>query len=115
MTIPKSVTDTIAALRAERSPLTARLDAIDLVLENLTRVWPVDDGGEKSGGGGAAARRDELLAVITQHAGGCTLKDLRQAAPPMRWTDRSNALATLKRDKQIRRVGTKWISTRRST
>lgn len=52
--IPKSVTDTIAALRAERPVVSARLDAIDLALDNLTRVWPVLD---TSGNGGGGRRR----------------------------------------------------------
>jgi len=43
MSVPRFVTDTIAALRAERLPMGARLDAIDLALENLRRVWPEAD------------------------------------------------------------------------
>lgn len=34
MNLSKAVSETIAALRAERVPLAARLDAIDLAIEN---------------------------------------------------------------------------------
>lgn len=49
--IPKAVADTVTALRDERQTLGARLDAIDLALDNLGRVWPVNGTGAKSGGG----------------------------------------------------------------
>jgi len=42
----------MAALQAERLPLAARLDAIDLALENLRRAWALGDAPEKSMGGG---------------------------------------------------------------
>lgn len=48
--VPRFVADTIAALRAERLPMGARLDAIDLALENLRRVWPDAEAEKKKGG-----------------------------------------------------------------
>lgn len=39
MSTPKAIIDTIAALKAERGPLAARLDAIDLAIDNLSRVY----------------------------------------------------------------------------
>jgi hypothetical protein len=41
---PKCVVDTLATLRAERVPLASRVDAIDIAIDNLSRIWGL--GGE---------------------------------------------------------------------
>jgi hypothetical protein len=107
--VPKCVSDTIAALRAERPVVAAQLDAIDLALDNLARAWSLGDRNVGGGGGDAETRRDQLSAVIRKADDGLTLAELRKATPEMRGKDRSNALHTLKLAKQIRRKGKKWI------
>jgi len=128
MSIPKAVTDTITALRGERTPLAARLDAIDLAIDNLSRVYglhgtpqplplePRAKGGPKlvrrakagSDDSEAAARRDVLLTAIGRSEFGLTLAELRKHTPKMDGKDRSNALQALKALGKIRRVGNTW-------
>lgn len=106
----QAIIDTIDALRQERAPLAARLDAIDLAVENLSRVYGIngtpqalpleeDD---------AITRRDSLLRLIRGAARGLTLPELRKATPAMAGKDRSNALQVLKAAKQIKRVKNAW-------
>lgn len=128
MSTPKSVTDVIAALRAERGPLAARLDAIDLAIDNLSRVFgingtpqalPLEAKPERrkkprlklSGGGknDAAQRRDLLLAIIGRSDVGVTISQLRKATPKMDGKDRSNAVQQLKAAGQIKRAGNSWV------
>lgn len=129
--IPQPVTDTIALLREERVPLAARLDAIDLAIDNLTRLYgihgapqPLPFRPEKSGGGGkrrianrgrvphdnaAQQRRDRILAVLGKTEGGVTIAELRRQTPKMALKDRSNALSILKTKGEIRRSGKLWV------
>ncbi len=125
MKTPSYVIETINALRAERPPLGARLDAIDLALDNLVRVWPPTltraaptrkkaappqpirlVAGDSSA---ASHRRDVLLAAIGKSDAGLTLAELRKQTPKMDGKDRSNALQQLKAAKQIRRAGNAWV------
>lgn len=127
MSTPKFITDTLAALRHERGPLSARLDAIDLAIDNLSRAYglnekptpkvlhverrkyqraakpdaPVDLG--------AALRRDQLLEVIGKTPAGVTLPQLRKALPKIDGKARSNALYQLKAAGKIRRAGNMWV------
>jgi hypothetical protein len=127
---PPSVVAIIAQLRAERSPLAARLDAIDLAIENLGRVYGLHgqpqaqvserrqqpERREKAGirlvaeDGNAVARREQLLTVIGKSPVGLTLSDLRKQTPKMDGKDRSIALQILKAKKQIKRAGNAWIA-----
>jgi len=126
---PKAITDTIAALKAERGPLAARLDAIDLAIDNLSRVfglsgtpqpeplrverrktrrvWPPKSKGEREDTA-AVERREALLAVIAKHETGATIADLRKHAPKITGKDRSNALFRLKALGKIKRAGNTW-------
>lgn len=111
-TMPTCVRATIAALHAERAPLAARLDAIELAVDNLRRMWP-EPGAEKNGGGGgrnlAEHRRDVLVSLIGSAPEGCTPRALAAATPTMKSGDRSNALQKLKAGKQIRKHGQVWV------
>lgn len=136
MSTPKCVTDTIAALRSERVPVAARLDAIDLAIENLSRAWGI--GGEVQteiaferrvkrpykkraskepqqvdvrlvDGTDAAQRRDVLLGVIAKSEVGLTAAELRKMTPKMAEKDRTNALQLLRMKGAIRRAGNAWV------
>lgn len=128
---PKCVVDTIAALRSERVPVAARLDAIDLAIDNLSRAWSI--GGEvqtpiaferrkqprlvkpskaddkEPDSTDAAQRRKELLRLIFESEAGMTGAEIRKHTPTMGVKDRSNALSTLKLKGEIRRAGNMWI------
>jgi hypothetical protein len=123
---PKYVTDTIAALRQERVPLASRLDAIDLTIDNLSRVYGlhgtpqplplaerkprlVAKGKREDASGEAVERRALLLKVIGDSQVGLTLSDLRKRTPKMDGKARSNALQILKADGAIRRAGNTWV------
>lgn len=134
MTTPKAITETIAALRAERGPLAARLDAIDLAIENLSRVYgiagrpqalPLQErrkrprrltlapDGEKAGRSAEAnARRDQIVAALERAAHGLTIKELRKATPKMEDKDRSNSLSVLRVQGKIKRAGNAWVVAR---
>ncbi len=43
------MTDTLNALQAERAPLAARLDAIELAESNLKQIWAPDDAPDRRG------------------------------------------------------------------
>lgn len=129
---PKYVVDCIAAMREERVPLAARLDAIDLAIDNLSRVWGLHgipqplpmERREKppkaakptklhrvdpSDDSGAASRRDLILTTIVRSEVGMTIGELRRALPKIDGKDRSNALYKLKADGAIKRVGNAWV------
>lgn len=122
MTAPKAIVDTLAALRSERGPLAARLDAIDLAIENLSRVYGISGTPQPlpmtrllpkkpravKEDGDAMARRETLLAVIGRADLGLTLSQLRNATPKMDGKDRSNALQSLKALGKIKRDGNAW-------
>lgn len=130
MPAPKTITDTIAALRQERVPLAARLDAVDLAIDNLCRVYglhgtpqplPIERRnkpeqrarttrpvvGEPSE---AAVRRDVLLTLIEKAEHGLTAADMRKATPKMEAHDRGNALNALKQAGKVKRAGNTWVT-----
>lgn len=134
MNTPKAVIDTIAALKAERGPLGARIDAIDLAIDNLSRVyglhgtpqplplnverrktrrvWPTK---EKAADAtkvdtASAERCETLLSIIGKAQNGATIADLRKATPRMDGKDRSNSLYVLKAKGRIRRAGNTWVA-----
>jgi hypothetical protein len=128
---PTLVLEMLTVLRAERAPLAARLDTLDLAIANLERLFPPAPEpmvrrvkfirrGQKSvkptrsaddlrRASAAQARRDELLAVINKSDVGLTIADLRKAFPKLGSKDRSNALFRLKADGAIRRAGNAWV------
>lgn len=135
--IPKIVTEVIAQLRAERTPLAARLDALDLAIDNLNRVYGLSGTPqpeplaqpkvrrqrvvrklvetpkpEATLGRSveAAARRDELLGLIAKSEYGLTAKELKKATPKMAEQDRSNALTALRMTGRIKRQGNVWAA-----
>ena len=136
MAIPKAVTDTIAALRDERLPLAARLDAIDLAIDNLSRVYGLhgmpqalplerpDVARRKPGrpkrapvavpvtgrSAGAVARRDLIAGLIDRAPHGLTIAELKKATPKMDDKDRSNALTILRVSGRIERSGNSWVA-----
>ena len=119
----------IAELRQGRAPLAARLDAIDLVIENLKHVYgetdkpvakrhvkvhsPVRAKAVKSSAGGRSSeaidRRDLVLAIIAKSEVGVTIADIRKQTPKMDAKARGNALQRLKEIGRIRRVGNSYI------
>jgi hypothetical protein len=138
MAPPKCVTEALAALREARAPLAARLDAIDLAIDNVARVWGVNGaaaspaavkarrraGTKRQGapvkratkaravkvaGGAAAERRSTLLALIEKADVGLTHADLCTRTPKMDGVGRRNALNTLRVAGQIRRAGNTWV------
>lgn len=127
MSMNKSVTEVVAALRAERVPLAARLDAIDLAIDNLCRVFGINGAAQPlpleaperrkkprlvraaPDGGEAEARRQVLLTVLGRAPVGMTASELRKATPKMESQDRANALTVLKAKKLVKRAGNTWI------
>lgn len=111
--IPKFVQDVIDGLHKERLPLASRIDAIDLSLENLRRVWP-DDGFEEvsipPGRRETGSRRATLLVLIGKSAKGLTAGELRAKTPAMSNKERGNDLQRLKAAKEIRRVRGRWVA-----
>jgi hypothetical protein len=97
-----------AELEQEREALSARLESIDLVLDNLSRVYagmaPVTPRAKKipratpsprlvkDDDTDAVQRRVDLLRVIGKSEVGLTLGELRKQTPKMDGKDRSNAL-----------------------
>lgn len=130
MTTAKAITDVIVALRAERGPLAARLDAIDLAIDNLGRVYgmnstppsrPIEERRKKlrkvqpeaptlGRSVEAIARRDLIVGLIRKSAHGLTGRELRLATPKMDEKGRSNALSILRAKGQIKRAGNVWVS-----
>jgi hypothetical protein len=127
--IPKPIIDTVAALRQERIPLAARLDAIDLAIESLSRVYGINGTpqplpfvaavakprkGKKApvapDSSDASERRDVLLALIAKSAVGLTGPELKKSTPKMGDKDRSNTIQQLKARGQIKRAGNTWIA-----
>lgn len=112
--VPKVVTDAMVALRAERGPLAARLDAIDLALDNLSRVWPTDTEPARrgrraeKGDSKATQRREVVFEAIESSAAGLNGRALREQTSKMSGKDRSNAIQTLKAAHRIRRAGKVW-------
>lgn len=131
-TIPPFVAKTLTAMRAERTPIAARLDAIDLAIANVERIWepsaeaapavqkkrpyvkraaqkpaPVAKA-DAAESGPAGERRTTLLTLIVKSEVGLTLGELRKLTPKMDGKDRSNALQQLKATGEIRRAGNTW-------
>jgi hypothetical protein len=102
--MPKAVLDTLAALQTERAPLAARLDAIDLAMDNLRRVYAAPAVTEAKPHGG---RRK---ALISRSSSGVTVRELRQGLPHIQGKARSNALSKLKAAGLIRRTGRIWLA-----
>lgn len=124
--VPKYIADTLAALSAERQPLQARMDALDLAIDNLRRLWPVQAGRQKAQktakskppkeprirpetGTAAAIRRELLLSLIGKAPVGLSAGELRKQTPKMDTKDRGNALQLLKLAGSIRRAGNAWV------
>lgn len=128
-TTPKAVLDVIALLKAEQAPLTARLDAIELTIDNLNRVWglhgtpqplpltierPAKVRKVKSlaaavEGSEAVVRRALLLGLIEKSGTGLTLAEIRKHTPELDNHTRANALNTLRVKGHIRRAGNAWV------
>ena len=119
MSTPKSLPEILTALRAERHLRQAQLDAIDLAIENLQRVWPEAPPTRKTrpskrqaraagDSSEAETRRQTVLALITKAENGATIADLRRWTPRMGAKDRSNAIQQLKAQKKIQRAGNAW-------
>lgn len=126
MPMPKAVADIIFALRQERIPLASRLDAIDLAIDNLNRVYGIH--GEQpalverrrekkarkprteDGNTAAMERRTLLLSVIRKAPHGVTALDLKRATPNMDPKDRANALSVLKAKGEVKRAGNTWLA-----
>ena len=121
--IPTSVQDTISALREERQRVSARLDAIDLSIENLGRVFPQTTVGVAAPSrqvrvnkdSDAERRRDMVLATISRARAGLTGRQVRNGTPGLKSKELSNALQGLKARKQIRRSGKTWVATKART
>jgi hypothetical protein len=120
----QTVAGVMAELRTERAACSARLDALDLAIENLQRVFALDEpeplalvrskktpGHRKAvqGDTEAAGRRAELLRVIAASPVGVTIGELRKKTPKMDGADRSNALTKLKLRGEIKRQGNAWV------
>lgn len=128
MTVPKSVLDTIAGLRSERLPLASRLDAIDLAIDNLSRVYGLHgtpqplplEAPRKArkpaavklravrDTSGAEERRALLLSMIGKSDVGVTLAEIRKQTPKMDDKARTNALQLLRTAGKIKREGNAW-------
>jgi len=121
--IPTSVQDTISALREERQRVSARLDAIELSIENLGRVFPETTVGvaapsrqvRVSKDSDAERRREMVLATISRARAGLTGRQVRKGTPGLKSKELSNALQGLKARKQIRRSGKTWVAMKART
>lgn len=133
MNTPKCVTETIAALQAERMPLASRIDAIDLAIDNLSRIYglhgspqplPLDGRSvkeqqnprviqrakvDRGRGSDADQRREDIYRLISLSPVGLTAADLKKQMPKLDTATRSNALYKLKTDGRIRRAGNTWV------
>lgn len=114
---PACAEETITALRTERSAVAARLDAIDLALDNLRRLYPESTPAparhqrRAPASEAATLRRMAIMTAIRQSAdGGLTIRQLKAATSTMDGKARSNALMILKAAKQIRRVRGRWLA-----
>jgi hypothetical protein len=124
----KGFDELTAILRQTRAGVQARLDAIDLVLENLQRLGPIGvvDGAlerpqrgrrrrsdrsvkPRSSDSAAEERRQQLHQAIAKAPHGLTVADLRKAFPKMDGKARSNALHYLKHAGYVSRRGNSWV------
>lgn len=127
----KHVALVVMDLRAERAGVAARLDAIDLALANLARVYNENGATQtpsttrarkasprravtaRRGVEAEVTERDSLLLkAIRESAHGRTAGELRRATPNMLNKDRANRLQILKRAGAITRSGNAWIAAR---
>jgi hypothetical protein len=121
----------MSELRQERASVSARLDALDLAIANLTAAYGLDAPllpGLKVARRAPAAkpkrqyqrraaatnsdadvRRAQLLTVIGKSTVGVTIAEIRKATPAMDAKARSNALSTLKTSGAIQRHGNAWV------
>lgn len=121
--VPDGVASTITALRAQRQCLAAQLDAIDLALENLLRVWPERAVRKVSkppktrlvrrrrvavNDSGAVERRDRIVAALKGSAVGLRGRELLKTAQ-CTGKELSNSLQILKAKGQIKRAGNAWV------
>jgi hypothetical protein len=114
-----AISEVLVTLKTERLAVSARLDAIDLAIENLQRAFPTAKSAKKeaapkvrriaSDDGDAASRRDLLLTAIGRAEMGLTIGDLRRLLPKIEGKERSNALHILKTAGAIKRVGNAWM------
>lgn len=101
----------IADLQDKRRALQASLDAVELLLVNVQRVYPTGVVAPVNGGPSSAAeRRLMLLERLEATAAGLTMKELQAQTPLMAAAARRNALHTLKTRGQIKHVGKKWVA-----
>lgn len=144
MAIPRSVTETIAGLRQERGPLAARLDAIDLAIDNLSRVYGVhgsqpplpierrtpkaqkaarprravvvntDTNAPAGRSMDAIARRELILTLIAKAEHGLTGREITNATAKMDDVGRRNALTVLRTTGKIKRNGNVWQAVTRA-
>jgi len=101
----------IADLQDKRRTLQASLDAVELLLVNVQRVYPMGAAAAANGAHSpAAARRAVLLELLGATAAGLTMKELQAQTPLMAAAARRNALHVLKIGGRIKHVGKKWIA-----
>ncbi len=120
---PGAIAAALAELQSERRAVGARLDALDLAIDNVQRAYGLNGhasppaaaktSGKRpaaSSDSAAAERRAFLLKEIQKCEAGLTLADLRNATPKMDGKDRSNALQLLKAEGLIKRAGNAWTA-----
>jgi hypothetical protein len=115
--LPPHVLATIEALEAERAALGPRIDAIELALDNLRRIYLPPAPARPHGGarrakpGSAASRREALLLSIDGGpSSGVSLDELRRAHPKVNDAAIRNALQVLKKQGHIKRAGMLWVT-----
>lgn len=132
---PSHVVETKSMLQTERHVVSARLDALDIAINNLELLWPAvrmtpakprsvparrrtksavaprrvaptKAAGDTSD---AAARRELLLDAIVKSEVGLTRGEIQSRFPKMSEQDQRNGLQVLKEKGHIKRAGNSWV------
>lgn len=125
MRAPKHISEVMDALHQERIVAQAKLDAIELAIDNLSRVWTIDVDAptvskakpvpsvEPRRGRPVSddvdSRNDALFSLIAKSPVGLTNSELRMKTKDMDGKARSNALQRLKLTGRIQRAGNTWV------
>jgi hypothetical protein len=113
--LPPHVLATIETLEAERAALGPRIDAIELALDNLRRIYlppaaPRPHGGARRAKPGSAASRRDLMLEAIAGTQGISLGELRKRLPRVDDAALRNGVQVLKKQGRIRLAGKLWVT-----
>jgi ribosomal protein S30 len=119
---PGAIVAALAELQSERRAAGARVDALDLAIDNLQRAYGLNGHATSTSpatprqarraardDGASDERRELILTALARSEHGLTLGELRKATPKMDGKARSNVLQRLKAAGKVKRAGNAWV------